>query len=209
MLKSLFPTNIGIYRNDNHLLDKPKILSLVNIDGGGEKNEMSDLLNHYGQESKNKGLDLKGLEHLKEWVCSCVKDYIQTGMGLNVESNIIPINSWLNVCGPGGKQFPHSHSNSLCCVTYYVNFIPNLHSNLFFAKTQHEPHNPYLEFNPNEYYKVREEINIEEGMLVVWPGHMIHGYNPCMVGNRVSLSMNFMPEVVMGSTYGFRVSPIE
>ena len=124
MLKTLFPTNIGIYRNEKHFLDKPKLLSFANIDNSG-KNEMSDLLNHYGQESKNKGLDLKKVNKFKEWVCSCVKDYVQTGMGLNVESDIIPINSWLNVCGPGGKQFPHSHSNSLCCATYYVNFIDN------------------------------------------------------------------------------------
>lgn len=207
MLKSLFPTNIGIYRNENHLLDKPKLLSFANIDNSG-KNELSDLLNHYGQESKNKGLDLKEVGQFKDWVCSCVKDYVETGMGLSIESDIIPINSWLNVCGAGGKQFPHSHSNSLCCVTYYVNFVPDAHSNLFFIKTHDEPKNPYLEFVQNQNYKIHEEIKVEEGMLVVWPGHMIHGYNPCMVGNRVSLSMNFMPEVVMGSTYGFKVSPI-
>ena len=69
MLKSLFPTNIGIYRNENHLLDKPKLLSFANIDNSG-KNELSDLLNHYGQESKNKGLDLKEVGQFKDWVCS-------------------------------------------------------------------------------------------------------------------------------------------
>ena len=208
MLTPVFPTQIGYYVNENHDAIKQQLLNFAQSEVV-EDNEHSAPLKHFGQESRNQGLNLGKVPSFRDWVLECVSDYVRTGMGLDVKSPMLPINSWINVCGPGGRQFVHSHSNSLCCATYYVNFEPGLHSNLYFVKTQNEPHTPFLQIPYNDHYDFRTELGIQEGMLVVWPGHLLHGYDTNIGEDRTSLSMNFMPEVVMGDVYGFRVSPIE
>ena len=208
MLHPIFPTQIGYFKYEGHEAIKDKLIDLTKTEKGAA-NERSPSLVHYGQEDRNRGLDLSVVKDFQTWVCERVEEYVRVGMGHHIDSNIIPINSWLNVGGAGSNQFPHSHANCLACATYYVNFDPELHSGIYFINPAQLPTVPYLEFPFNEHHANRVDVGLEEGVLVVWPGHLMHGVDTNLGGNRISLSMNFMPEVVMGQTYGFKVVPLE
>lgn len=208
MLHPIFPTQIGCFKYEGHASVKDKLLDLTKSAVGGA-NENSPTLIHYGQEEGNRGLDLSVVEDFKSWVCARVEEYVRFGMGLHIDSSIIPINSWLNVGGAGSHQFPHSHANCLACATYYVNFNPEVHSRIYFINPARLPTDPYLQFPFNEHHANRVDVGLEEGVLVIWPGHLMHGVDTNIGSERVSLSMNFLPEVVMGQTYGFKVVPLD
>jgi len=44
--------------------------------------------------------------------------------------------------------------------------------------------------------------------LLLWQSHIRHGYNNNQSPNRLSLSVNMIPQIVFSHRYGFEVSPI-
>ena len=47
----------------------------------------------------------------------------------------------------------------------------------------------------------------KEGVLILWPGHVAHHTEKTTDGTRVSVSMNFTPEVFTAGAYRYRIAP--
>jgi uncharacterized protein (TIGR02466 family) len=122
-------------------------------------------------------LDYPGFETFNSWIKRCSIDYINNILGCNCD-NVVIAQCWINDCSKGGSQKPHNHSNSLISGTYYVNFIPAMHSHLLFIKPKIEC-KPYLELErndtacSNDFYTSFQQY---EGNLLLWESHTIHGF---------------------------------
>jgi hypothetical protein len=47
---------------------------------------------------------------------------------------------------------------------------------------------------------------INEGMLVLWPSNLVHGYYDNDEENRITISMNIMPKQITRGPYSFTVN---
>ena len=54
-------------------------------------------------------------------------------------------------------------------------------------------------------YNQDNQIQVNEGELMIFPSQIIHGYQHNKGDNRVTLSMNMMPTIVTNGDYGWRV----
>ena len=46
----------------------------------------------------------------------------------------------------------------------------------------------------------------EEGELMLWQSNLTHGYSDNQKDGRISISMNFMPSLIVDDKYSYRVS---
>ena len=50
-------------------------------------------------------------------------------------------------------------------------------------------------------------MNVEEGSIIVWRSHLIHGYTkPNLKPGRMTLSLNALPKTVSNGIYGFSIA---
>jgi len=94
--------------------------------------------------------------------------------------------------------------------TYYVNYIPSIHSALAFSNPFLNVHvEPFMELNTIESTEFNQKDIvcdfIEEGDLVLWTSHLDHGYDINIGNGRVSISMNFVPSKFKSGPYSFSI----
>jgi uncharacterized protein (TIGR02466 family) len=202
---------IGEYENPNHAKMKRKLLELLKPEKVSQ-NTMSGKLWHYGQDfGVTSGVDyIDAVPEFKEWVIDCIKDYTSQGMNIHIDEDneILPINVWMNVANKGGFQSMHSHANAMCCATYYVNFVPGEHADLVFCNEVLDNRGPFLGFGDHRVREPYHKYPTKEGVLLVWPPHLMHGYSENNADNRISMSMNFLPSIVRSGDYAFKVSAL-
>jgi len=52
-------------------------------------------------------------------------------------------------------------------------------------------------------------LMVEQGDLLIWPSEVMHGYvQPSVDVPRITMSMNFLPEIVNSKLYGFKISKL-
>ena len=113
----------------------------------------------------------------------------------------------MNVCKQGSLQPTHSHANSFVSGTYFVNFEPGKHAPLVFLNMKDLPQQ-FLEVRGNAMKKIAV-VKHEEGTLLLWQSHVLHGYEENRKDNRITISFNVMPTTILSDgDYGFRVSRI-
>ena len=211
----IFPVKIGSYIFTLEHKTRLKQLCFDIIDKYKNNKEYSfqnpgsGYLTHYFDPNVSNNsslLDYPGFETFNSWIKRCSIDYINNTLGYDCD-NVVIAQCWINDCSKGGSQKPHNHSNSLISGTYYVNFIPAMHSHLLFIKPKIEC-KPYLELErndtacSNDFYTSFQQY---EGNLLLWESHTIHGYDTNNTDNRISISFNVVPETIPG-LYGFKLT---
>jgi len=59
------------------------------------------------------------------------------------------------------------------------------------------------------YVDPYRSAQVAQGDLLIWPSELMHGYiQPPVDVPRITMSMNFLPEVVKSNLYGFKISKI-
>lgn len=171
----------------------------------------SDELKHTDSSSI---LDLPELERLSIWIEEQAEIFCGEVKGDHLMDGVIITDSWLNVCGSGGKQNPHFHTNSYLSGLYYVNFDSDIHAPTYFYKTQSShmfaPLTPNISLatDKNTKYTEPQEFVAKEGELILWSSELIHGYKLNQGDDRVTLSFNIMPKVVTSGEYGWKVEKL-
>tara|TARA_R100000005_G_C5000319_1_gene207169 strand:+ start:4112 stop:4825 length:714 start_codon:yes stop_codon:yes gene_type:complete len=159
-------------------------------------------------------LDLPELERLSIWIEEQAEIFCREVKGDHLVDGVIVTDSWLNVCGPGGMQGPHYHTNSYLSGLYYVNFDADIHAPTYFYKTQSShmfaPSTPNISLmtDKNTKYTEPQPFTAQEGELILWSSELIHGYKPNQGDTRVTLSFNIMPKVVTSGEYGWKVEKL-
>lgn len=209
----LFPTTVAKYVYSDPEKIRETFLDIIENYPSDEVYYEEERFLHY----YNKG-DLSEKQHpeiteFMTWVRSCVSDYAQKFLGLQ-DRKFVDLNVWLNA-NRGGRQDAHTHNNSLLSATYYIQLDTSKHVGLNFYNPRFSvsPHKAVIDLEPdvqdNHYSMPYYPAQVSQGELLVWPSQLLHGYQqPPVEEARISVSMNFLPETVGGSLYGFKVSKI-
>ena len=156
-----------------------------------------------------KWLNKPGWEELREQIKSHLHDAYIKFLGSGYMENQHPIitDSWVNVCDAGGFQFFHNHGNSVLSWTYFMRLKPEEgHAQLAFNRPE-VCNRPFFAL-PQGGSKYMDSVAIpdcREGCMLIWPGHLIHGYKHNEVDGRMSLSGNSVPSVIRNNGYVLKV----
>jgi uncharacterized protein (TIGR02466 family) len=210
-IAEIFPTPIFV---DNYT-EKETIKNLILKEIKKQKPEphlCSPQLLHYGNTSDGSIFRKKEFKSFKQWCEKSCEKFITEVLGYKLEDGVFVTDSWINVCNKDGFQQPHFHTNSFISGTYYVNFDKDLgHSPLTFQSPSSANYisksSISLEKIVPTPYTTDSNCYPQNGDLVLWQSHLLHGHFGNEADDRISVSMNFMPKVISTGQYGFRVSP--
>ena len=209
----LFPVPIGKVQYPKRNEFKDKILDFIKDNKELEVDGInSPELKHFFNSSElEKGFfDYIQDKDFKEFLLESSYNFVRGVMGYELEDDLIITDCWINTCYKNGFQRFHSHGNSFVSATYYVNYIPSIHSALTFLNPFFNVHvEPFFDLNIVEQTQFNQkEIVcdfIEEGDLVLWSSHLDHGYDINIGNGRVSISMNFVPSRFKSGPYTFSI----
>ena len=155
--------------------------------------------------------DIKKYSDFENFILKSSKYFIKDIIGNEIDELVVT-DCWINICGNGGHQPFHNHGNSYISGTYYLNYDPKIHSNLRFNSPFKfkDPGVQFMELNIDKYTQFNSKdvtCNfINEGMLVLWPSNLIHGYSDNSGEDRITVSMNIMPKRIKTGPYSFTVN---
>lgn len=209
----LFPVPIAKAQYPKRNEFKDKVLDFIKDNKELEVDGItSPELKHFFNSSElEKGFfDYINDEDFKEFLLESSYSFVRGVMGYELEDDLIITDCWINTCYKNGFQRFHSHGNSFVSATYYVNYIPSIHSTLTFLNPFFNVHvEPFFDLNVMEQTQFNQkEIVcdfIEEGDLVLWSSHLDHGYDINIGNGRVSISMNFVPSKFKSGPYTFSI----
>ena len=205
----IFAVPIGTRQFDpqHHQQLKEKCFNIIQTKNGIDNNFGNEGLAHYHHPASGLNLlDCEGFDMFHDWIKACSLEYINKILGHECE-DVIVTDCWLNVCKQGSLQPTHSHANSFVSGTYFVNFEPGKHAPLMFLNMKDLPQQ-FLEVRGNAMKKIAV-VKHEEGTLLLWQSHVLHGYEENRKDNRITISFNVMPTTILSDgDYGFRVSRI-
>ena len=210
---SLFPTPVATFDYENHLEFKKNLLEYC------ENNKEKVQISQYGKDLKhfkntpddNLLDDIKKYSDFENFILKSSKYFIKDIIGNEIDELVVT-DCWINICGNGGHQPFHNHGNSYISGTYYLNYDPKIHSNLRFNSPFKfkDPGVQFMELNIDKYTQFNSKdvtCNfINEGMLVLWPSNLIHGYSDNSGEDRITVSMNIMPKRIKTGPYSFTVN---
>ena len=207
---NLFPILLKGYKNPNHKFDKQTILQYKDTNNSYKNNSCDNLI-HWGCNGSDVSvIEEQSLCNFKKWIKDCCVDFIHS-CGYDLQSDVIVTDSWINECHAGGNQKFHYHTNSFVSGTYYVNYDDTLHAPLQFKRhsiDSSQRQSVSLNRKINTPYATDAAIVPEEGELFLWESHMTHGYDHNKGDGRVSLSVNFMPEILHSGIYKFQITRV-
>ena len=200
----IFPTTIGRYWFN--LNDRVKEHVFPLLEKTDQKVEYANATHYF--ENRLDALAQREFIELANFIENSVNIYARDILKIN--TNLIPAGSWVNKTNKGFSQKIHNHGNSYVSATYYINYDSKIHSALnFYNNKEQQAKLPYLYMKPsefNEHNALGFALNdINEGDLLVWPSYLEHGYDENIGDNRISLSMNFLPEYLNNGSYPLKI----
>ena len=156
--------------------------------------------------------DFAGLEAVQKIILQCASDFL-ISIGYKDTSCFIS-DAWLNLGAAGASLKAHAHYNSFLSGTYYVNYDSKVHSRLTFVNDRiaSAPKYPVLSIPYSEKstdFNSRDiVVDHNEGDILFWKSHLIHGYSNNPSPGRTTISFNLMPSICSdGDIYAFRAAP--
>jgi uncharacterized protein (TIGR02466 family) len=210
-LIDIFPKVIGRELYPNSDVVKKEIIDMMT----GENmitNAMDNNLHHYDNTSGRSFLHRKEMSEFKQWLEDQCTSFVADDLGYDLPERMIITDSWLNLCDTGGSQYPHFHTNAFISGTYYVCHEEG-HAPLFFRHPDGSTHSqaPSISLLPDMdklgKYNCDVIMHPSEGEVMLWQSNLTHGYSDNQKDGRVSISMNFMPSLIVDDRYSYRVSP--
>ena len=221
-----FPTPIAEYRFEHHLAFKARITELMAHESFYASKLAPGTVKNRGFKAGEFGKTPAGATQVHEidedlfrqfnhFLVSCARHFNHHLLGFE-DREMFVTESWINKAQKGGKQFEHYHVNCWQSGTYYLNHNGE-NSPVIFKNPAHENNQKQgpalslpVDSSVNSKFAHRTVVvNAPEGSLVVWPSHLTHFVpeNPSEE-TRVSISMNFMPRIMLDSGYGFSASSL-
>ena len=182
---------------------------------GGAREFMPELANPNSDELYHLDyysvLEQQRFERFRYWIEEQAELFVKDVMGKYLSDTMLVTDSWINICDVGGIQGPHYHGNTIVSGVYYANYDNTKHATTYFVKNtslMQFPDNPTINLasEKNTRYNQIDHIKANEGELLLFPATVVHGYKKNTEANRITVVMNFMPNVVGDGDYGWRVS---
>ena len=207
----LFPIPVGKYRRSDHEQIKQSFIKIFESYPKDKIYTDGEDLIHFFNDGDFDPRQYQGLENLMDWVLECVSDYAENFLGIS-NRTFVDLNTWIN-SNKGGTQDPHLHNNSFLSATYYVQ-LNDTHSGLNFYNPRRSAslRKATIDIEPDfqtNYTSPYVPLMVEQGDLLIWPSEVMHGYTqPSVDVPRVTMSINFLPEIVQSRHYGFKISKL-
>ena len=208
----IFPQAIGKYSFDYESIIKIKDICFKIVkENSFSKNKDSNNLYHYCNTNQENLLDLEQFKWFEEKISKLAIDYIENTLGYELKDGVVITDCWMNICRNNGDKFLHNHGNSFISGTYYVNYNPDVHGKLKFQNQNMMSgvnSSPYMELTIKKNTKYNSGgaiMNYNEGDVLFWQSHLIHGYSGNNSDDRISISFNIMPRYFYNNSYSFKV----
>jgi len=157
----------------------------------------------------NRWLNRPEWESLKEQIKEHLLEAYSKFLGSDYmdDQRVLITDSWLNVCDSGGFQFFHNHANSMLSWTYFMCLRPEEgHTQLEFARPEINSR-PFFATPPGGSPFLDSFVvpDVREGSMLIWPGHVSHGFRENEADGRMSMSGNSLPSVIRNPGYVLKI----
>ena len=156
-------------------------------------------------------LDFPDLKELHSILEESALDFIKkTGFTCD---QVVITDAWVNKYRLGSTLPTHRHANSYISGNYFINYDKSINSPLTFTNDRVVTSQaPAIKLEPDKsnktpYNRPDYSILCDEGTVLLWKSHLLHGYSkPEMGDNRLTLSFNVMPKVMAtGKQFSYAV----
>ena len=199
---NIFPTVISTTQRTVTTNEKLAWFDIImnNLDSSGSTHDFLGFQTFHHYES---------VQHVYKEIASAIEQHL-VSLGVDISTMDINITkSFANLCY-GAYTPDHDHSESHYSFTYYPNVPENVYQTLDFYRLRSNPNEPVWDWlnengNPTEEASSKYRLNIQEGMIVVFPSSLTHGTsfaNPFWQHNTTS---NLEPIPNKQALFDFRV----
>jgi len=206
--EELFPTTVACFDYPKHKSIKSLLLDLIRNATLDEINSKECSIHLF--EKSGDFLYKDQFKDLHNFFIESAKEYLLKISRLHVTPFISL--AWINCANQGFKLERHNHGNSYLSGTYYLNFDPSVHAHLEFYKSVLGQRNQYFDISPFDYNRYNAKsasfLNVKEGNFLLWPSYLEHGFEKNLSDNRITISMNFLPEYFDNGDYKFKISKL-
>jgi len=186
----LFPQGlVGTYKHKDYVLDPALIENLQ------RSQEINGIRTTQLKAMRNENiLDQEVLFPIRDFIVDSIHHYLHNVAAIPYEEFWFT-SSWINWTDSGGNQAYHNHTNSIVSGCYYIYCTEDM-PGLTFRK-EHRSHKPYISVfqntEANPIHCDHAELKTNTGDLVIFPSHMIHGYdNNKSNETRITLAWNIL-----------------
>jgi uncharacterized protein (TIGR02466 family) len=170
---AIFPTPVVRFKTPDTLMRH--VSSLKHITNSNPH----QISSHYISDNKYV-LNLPQYEDLKQWITARTTEFVRDV--LNVESDALITQSWVNRNSPGEFTHLHPHPNSIVSGVFYMD-VPDGNALIMFHKQEAggtgyfilEPGKYNKDTNRDHTYSSRTyKLNVTAGDLVLFPSWLLH-----------------------------------
>ena len=220
----LFPQVVTRYHYDDektleiHEICKEIVEKIGPGDSNYNENNADPTLKHYYNNAASSILHtVPEFKEFKLWSEECARHFMTEVLDYIIDNDvpIITTDSWMNVAGERTGQLKHNHHNSLVSGTFYVYRSEWVHSGIEFyrphvelyPRISHRTKSEHEDDQLNKYKRNLETLYPSTGDLLLWSSEMLHGYYGItnFMGDRTSISMNYLPQTVNNGKYSFTI----
>ena len=145
-------------------------------------------------------LQREELSSLSQWIQGHINNFAHDVYTITNDVEFYITDSWVNHLMPGAEHVMHSHSNSIISGVLFIGTEGN-NQPLYFGTDINEVFRGFeFPYNDMQY----ENVNHEDGKLVMFPSKVAHGVPPVAL-DRWSLSFNTFFRGTVGGGQGVNV----
>jgi len=125
--------------------------------------------------------------NIKNFINSCLADYVHSVLGPSTDTKLVITQSWLNFNGPGQEHSMHYHSNSI--VSGVIYFSTTESDKICFYKSN-KPQ-IHITYTPNMWNARKQCVPVQAGDLILFNSMLDHGVDQITDDKHVRISLAF------------------
>ena len=190
---ALFALPVGVYSCPNFATVKKEIFKWIETQDIRPEHDRLAITHNVSQIGKRNTI-LEDNASVADFLLKSCKDYNEGAYYYDLDFAIS--DAYLELATKGALYAPHEHSNCIYSATLLINYQEG-HSPLKFRRNVAGSYYPVMQF-PNKDYTAfnmtEATVPMKEGDLIIYPSSMTHGYEGNPYDDRVSMTVNFIPD---------------
>ena len=190
---ALFALPVGRYSMPNFPTVKKEIFKWIETQDIRSEHERLAITHNVSQIGARNRI-LEDSRSVADFLLDACKQY--NTEAYNYDLNFSISDCYLELATKGALYAPHEHSNCIYSATLLINYQDG-HSPLKFRRNVAGSYYPVMQF-PNKDYTAfnmtEATVPMEEGDLIIYPSSMTHGYEGNPYDDRVTMTVNFIPD---------------
>ena len=189
---ALFALPVGRYAFPNFPTVKKQIFKWIETQDIRPEHDRNAITHNVSQIGKRNTI-LEDNASVADFLLDKCREYNKEAYNYDLDFAIS--DCYLELATKGALYAPHEHSNCIYSATLLINYIDG-HSPLKFRRNVAGSYYPVMQF-PNKDYTAfnmtEATVPMNEGDLIIYPSSMTHGYEGNPYDDRVTMTVNFIP----------------